>query len=128
MDSDKQGVIPIPGQRLGPLLQKKIKDEIDPGISQLCEYKCLVLPDVVEDRTAGGIYKAKEAVHRESLRTCKATFILKSENAFRDWGGYMPEPGHRVYVSLASGMLHEGPDGRTYRIINDKDVVGRLSE
>ena len=125
----KQNAVPVSGLRVGPLMQKKtISTEINCGIKNLCEYKCIVLPDPVEEVTAGGIVKAREAVRLESLRTCKATFILRSENAFRDWGGYMPEPGDRVYVSVASGMIHEGPDGRTYRIVNDKDIMGQLDE
>lgn len=126
----KQGkTIPIPGLRFGPLAQEsKPSGPINCGLKAMCEYKCVVLPDLVEEVTAGGIIKAKEAIRLESLKTCKATFIMRSENAFRDWGGYIPEPGDRVYVAVASGMIHEGPDGRTYRIVNDKDVVGQLDE
>jgi co-chaperonin GroES (HSP10) len=98
------------------------------GIKQLCEYKCLVLPDVVEEKTAGGLFKPGMVREKEQYKTCKCTFILKSENAFRDWGGYMPETGDRVYVAVASGMIHEGPDGKIYRIVNDKDVIGQLEE
>ena len=98
------------------------------GIKQLCEYKCLVLPDEVAAMTAGGLHLSPQTVDREKMKTCKATFILRSENAFRDWGGYMPEPGDRVYVAVASGMIHKGSDGKEYRIVNDKDVVGQLDE
>lgn len=100
----------------------------DSGIVELCEYKCLVLPDPVEEKTTGGLFKPDIVRDREKYQTCKATFILGSENAFRDWGGYMPQPGDRVYVAVASGMIHEGPDGKLYRIVNDKDVIGRLAE
>jgi chaperonin GroES len=98
------------------------------GIKQLCEYKCLVLPDKVERTTTGGLYKPDTVVDKEKWKTCKAVFILRSDNAFRDWGGYIPEPGDRVYVAVSSGMIHEGPDGQTYRIVNDKDVIGELDE
>lgn len=101
----------------------------DSGIKQLCEYKCLVLPDKVEEKTGGGLLvKPQTVIDAEKMRTCKATFILGSENAFRDWGGYIPEPGDRVYVAVASGMIHKGPDGLEYRIVNDKDVIGQLDE
>jgi co-chaperonin GroES (HSP10) len=98
------------------------------GIKQLCEYKCLVLPDPVEEKTEGGLWKPNAAKDKEKYQTCKATFILKSENAFRDWGGYMPEPGDRVYVAVASGMIHESPSGELYRIVNDKDILGQLDD
>ena len=122
-------VMPIPGLRVGPLAQKKeVSEELNCGLLELCEYKCLVLPDPPDEVTLGGIVKAQEAVKREAWKTCKATFIMKSDNAFRDWGGYMPEPGDRVYVAVASGMIHKGNDGKEYRIVNDKDVVGQLDE
>lgn len=97
------------------------------GIVALCEYKCLVLPDPVEEKR-GAIFLANETIDREKMKTCKATFILGSLNAFRDWGGYMPEPGDRVYVAVAAGMIHKGPDGQEYRIVNDKDIIGKLDE
>jgi co-chaperonin GroES (HSP10) len=87
-----------------------------------------VFPDPVTEKTSGGLYKPDTVRDREKYQTCKATFILASANAFRDWGGYRPEPGHRVYVAVASGLIHEGPDGTLYRIVNDKDVLGRLAE
>ena len=102
--------------------------ENNSGIKQLCEYKCLVLPDPVADKTEGGLWKPDAVRDKEKYQTCKATFILASENAFRDWGGYRPEPGDRIYVAVASGMLHDGLDGKIYRIVNDKDVVGQLDE
>jgi co-chaperonin GroES (HSP10) len=104
------------------------------GICNLCEYKCLVLPDPVEDKTEGGIlYKPDIAKEREKYRTCKATFILAAKAAFQDFGkdgnqSYIPQPGDRVYVAVAAGMFHYGPDGKEYRLVNDKDVVGQLDE
>jgi chaperonin GroES len=100
--------------------------ENNSGIIELCEYRCLVLPDPVEEKTAGGLIIPDKVREKEKHKTCLATFILRSENAFRDWGGYIPEPGDRVYVAIASGMIHEGPDGQSYRIVNDKDVLGRI--
>lgn len=98
------------------------------GFKQLCEFKCLVLPDPVEEKTVGGLYKPQTTMEKEKYRTCKATFILGAEAAFKDWGGYVPEPGDRVYVAVNAGMIHEGPDGQFYRIVMDKDILGQLDE
>ena len=104
------------------------------GIRELCEYKCLVLPDPVEETAPGGrIIKPQIVIDYEKYRTCKATFILAARAAFQDFGkgenkSYIPQPGDRVYVSVAAGMLHEGPDRQLYRLVNDKDVVGQLDE
>lgn len=121
--------VPVPGLRVGPLLQKEeFDEEINCGLLQTCEYKCVVLPDPVEEMTSGGIYKPKETVEKEGYRTSKCTFIMGSDSAFRDWGGYIPKPGDRVLAGVYSGALHKGPDGRTYRIVNDKDILGQLDE
>lgn len=100
------------------------------GMKQLCQYFCLVLPDEVEEKTAGGlIYKPETVRDKEKYQTCKCTLILRSENAFRDWGGYIPEPGDRVWVGIAGGaVIRKGPDGREYRLVTDKDVFGELDE
>jgi len=88
------------------------------------------LPDPIEERTAGGaLYKAPITMDKEKHRTCKATFILASGSAFEDWPkSYKPEPGDRVYVAVAAGMIHEGLDGQEYRIVNDKDILGALDD
>jgi len=93
---NNQVAVPVPGLRVGPMLRVTTDTKIECGIKNLCEYKCIVLPDPPEEVTAGGIVKCKEAYRKEALRTCKATFIMRSENAFRDWGGYIPEAGDRV--------------------------------
>ena len=121
-------VTAIPGMRVGPLMKKKVEGPIRCGLKNLFEYKVMVLPDPVEEVTSGGIIKAPEARRLEELRTSKATLILRSENSFRDWGSYAPEPGARVSVYIFSGAIEHGPDGREYRIINDKDVMGELDE
>lgn len=104
------------------------------GLKNLCEYKCLVLPDPVEEMTAGGlIAKPQTVMEKEKWSTSKATFIAASAAAFQDFRrgdvvSYIPQPGDRVYISIAAGIIHEGPDGRSYRIIRDKDVVAQIDE
>lgn len=104
------------------------------GIKNLCEYKCLVLPDPVEETTPGGlIAKPQIVMEKEKWRTTKATFILASNAAFQDFRcgdkvSYIPQPGDRVYISIAAGIIHEGPDGKEYRIIRDKDVAAEVDE
>lgn len=98
------------------------------GLKQLCEYKCLVLPDPVEEKTAGGLYKPDTIRDREKYQMTKATFVLRSERAFRDWGGYIPEPGDRVLVSVYAGSFIKGDDGKDYKLVTDKDVYGQLDD
>lgn len=100
------------------------------GLDELCEYKCLVLPDPVDETVGGGLlYKPQTVMDKEKHRTCKATFILGSGQAFEDWPkSYKPKPGDRISVAVAAGAIHEGLDGLEYRIVNDKDIIGKLSE
>lgn len=98
------------------------------GLTAMVEYKCLILPDTVEEKTAGGIIKPDMVRDKEKYQTTKATFVLGAENAFRDWGGYMPEPGDRVLVNVHAGMRWKADDGKEYQIVNDKDIIGKLNE
>ena len=99
------------------------------GINQMFEYKCLVLPDPVEETTKGGIVLADTTKARKQFETVKATFVKAGPIAFTDpnWEIY-PVMGDRILIAKASGDRHEGADGQIYKIINDKDIVARLEE
>jgi chaperonin GroES len=92
------------------------------------EYKVVVLPDPIEEVTQGGIIKPGIVRDREKHRTVKATLIAVGGNAFEDCKPPIPQPGDRVYVAVAAGIIHEGPDGEEYRLVNDKDIVGIIKE
>ena len=87
------------------------------------EYKCLVLPIEVEEKSAGGIILAKETVEAEEVAQCKAKLIDVGGIAFSDWGnGRNPRVGDTVLIAKYAGIVTEGMDGKTYRIIQDKDI------
>lgn len=88
------------------------------------EFKVVVLPDPPRDQTAGGIWKPDVVKDKEKWRTSKATLVAVGGNAFEDWREPIPQVGDRVYVAIASGIVHKGPDGKEYRIVNDKDIAG----
>lgn len=92
------------------------------------EYKVVVLPDQPSDRTEGGLWKPDIVKDREKYKTVKATLIAVGGNAFEDCKPPIPKPGDRVYVAVAAGIVHEGPDGKEYRLVNDKDVCGIIVE
>ena len=87
------------------------------------EYKVLVLPDVVEEKTAGGIYLAPIGKDKEQLRAIKGVVIASGPNAYEDWKPPVPQDGDRVMFAINSGMVHKGDDGKSYRIISDKDII-----
>lgn len=87
------------------------------------EYKCLVLPIEVEEKSAGGIILARETVEAEEVAQCKARLIDVGGIAFSDWGnGRNPKAGDTVLIAKYAGIVTEGIDGKTYRIIQDKDI------
>jgi co-chaperonin GroES (HSP10) len=86
------------------------------------EYKCVVLPEVVKDTTAGGIALPASVVEQEQLGTTYATLCAVGGNAFEGWRGRIPKIGERVMIAKYAGLLFRGKDGREYRLINDKDL------
>lgn len=89
------------------------------------EYKVVVLPDPVEEKI-GSIHVPDSVKDKLRHRTIKGTFIAGGGNAFEGWNDPVPEPGDRVYIAVGAGIIHEGPDGKEYRLANDKDIVGIL--
>ncbi len=98
------------------------------GIAPL-EYKVLVLPDEVEAITKKGIYKADETIDAEKRAICLGTLVANSPWAFNfDAGMTALLPGTRVlYAKYAGGEIKGPADGRTYRIMNDKDILGEVT-
>ena len=92
------------------------------------EFKVLVLPDIIPEKTEGGIWRPDIVRDYEKHRTVKATLIAAGGNAFEEWGPPVPVPGDRVYVAVGAGIIHEGEDKKEYRLVKDKDIVGILRE
>lgn len=89
------------------------------------EYKVLVLPDVVEEKTKGGIYLPEQSQEREKNASMEGTLVEASPIAFKfEDNAPVPPVGSRVIFAKYSGVTIKGADGRDYRIMNDKDVVG----
>lgn len=89
--------------------------------------RILVLPDSVETKTASGIITSTgTAALREELAQVDGVVIAMGNTCYHD----QPEPyckvGDRVIFGKYSGIFREGKDGKTYRVINDLDVVAVL--
>ena len=96
------------------------------GISP-ADVKVLVLPDAVEEKTAGGVILADTSRERQKYATIKATLVATGPNAFAEWGaGAGPAPGARVLTAQYAGMRAKGLDGVEYVICNDEDVIAVL--
>lgn len=86
--------------------------------------RVVILPDKVEEKTAGGIILPGQAVDKEKYAQTKATLVAVGGNAFADWGAVdKPEVGSRVIVGRYVGNTHKGADGEDYTVCNDEDIL-----
>ncbi|MGB1214602.1 MAG: hypothetical protein ACPG4X_14655 [Pikeienuella sp.] len=94
------------------------------GIRPL-EYKVLVQPDPIQQKTQGGILLPDDTHEREEWAQVKATIVAIGDSAFSDWTvrerGLL-KPGVRVYCAKYQGIVVTGDDGEEYRLLSDKDI------
>lgn len=108
-----------------------MKNENTSGISPT-EYKILVLPKIVEDRSKGGIIIPDITKERDQFAQMEGKLVAVSPLAFSyanecEWGAAeKPAPGDRVLFAKYSGAVVTGADGKEYRLVNDKDVAAIL--
>lgn len=86
------------------------------------EYKILIEPEEVEQKSAGGIVLAVSTTEKEKMAQVKGKLIAVGGNAFEDWAGNIPKPGDSVYFAKYAGYVIKGKDGKEYRLANDKDI------
>ena len=91
---------------------------------QPVEYKVLVLPEKIEEKTEGGIYMPDSTKEKEEWAQIKATLIAVGGSAFcdPDWKKPIPQIGDQVYIAKYAGNFIEGKDGKEYRLCSDKDI------
>ncbi|KCZ47769.1 hypothetical protein [Hyphomonas sp. CY54-11-8] len=96
------------------------------GISPT-EYNVLVHRHEVETTTKGGIVLADTTLDRKQAMATKGTLIDVSPLAFtyERWpeGTRKPQIGDTVVITKAAGVDVEGEDGKTYRLLKDKDIA-----
>ena len=91
------------------------------------EYKVLILPEKVEEKTHGGIFIPDSAQEKAKYATMRGTLIACGAIAFTspDWLD-CPKPGDKVLFDKYSGGVVKGKDGVDYRLINDKEIQAIL--
>ena len=92
-------------------------------------HRLVVLPEVIEEVSKGGIIIAHETTHKEQMAQIKAQVIAIGEGAWedcttQDWC----KVGDTILIGKFSGLLYDGDDGLKYRVINDLDVVCRMEK
>lgn len=105
--------------------------ECKPGLIPT-EYNVIIAPAVMPEQTSGGILLADETKDRQSGAMQIGRLISASAIAFNydTWPeGYAPpQAGDIVWFARYAGGEFEGADGRTYRIVKDKDIGGIIPE
>jgi co-chaperonin GroES (HSP10) len=106
--------------------------DLDPGI-EVFEFNILVLPRQLEEKTKGGLLLADTSLEREDEAGIEGLVVRAGEFAFHfeDGAGNIepwsnrPVPGDVVmFARYAGGRNFIGTDGRRYRIMKDKDILG----
>lgn len=90
------------------------------------EYNVIVCPEVVEEKTKGGLILPDSVKETEGLAQSWGLLVAKSPLAFNydAWpeGAEQPKPGdHVFYARYAGTMIEHG--GKQYRIMKDKDIA-----
>lgn len=98
-------------------------ETLKPGIRTIGS-KVLVLPDEAEKKTQSGIILAKEATDKEQISKVTGTVVAVGpccwhDQPTKDWF----KPGDRVMFGKHHGLVQDGVDGRTYRILSDLDFI-----
>jgi chaperonin GroES len=100
----------------------------NPSRIQPTEFKVLVHPKEVDEKTTGGIIIPEQSKEREQYAQQEGELIAVSPLAFtyQDWPtdnvtGY-PRVGDTVLFAKYSGAKVTGMDGVEYRLVNDKDI------
>jgi len=108
---------------------KKMSNES--GISPT-EFKCLIFPKPVEEKSKGGIILPDETKDRDQFAQLEGTLIDASPLAFTYHDGTVetfnpPKAGDQVLFAKYAGTTVKGRDGKEYRIVNDKDICAVVS-
>jgi co-chaperonin GroES (HSP10) len=89
----------------------------------------LILPDVVEEKTAGGIILAQTTKDRDQQATMRGTVAKVGINAWKafDDGTPWAKEGDKVVFRKYAGEVIK--DGDTeYRVTNDEDILAVIKE
>jgi co-chaperonin GroES (HSP10) len=98
------------------------------------EFKVLIRPKEVEEKSAGGIIIPDMKKDAEKYATIEGTIVAISHLAFtyataEEWGDQKPRAGQRVIFAKYAGVRTKGPrDGVEYLLVNDKDVVATVED
>lgn len=87
-------------------------------------HRVLIKPEIVEEKTSGGIILAQTTKDREQQATMRGVVVEVGENAWKafDDGRPWAKVGDKVvFRKYAGEKIPEGDE--EYRVVNDEDVL-----
>lgn len=88
----------------------------------------LTLPDQIPETSAGGIALIDTTMERDYLNQIFVTVIALGPHVWFDEPVHRAKVGDRVMIAKHCGQIFPGEDGRRYRLVNDKDVLGVVKQ
>jgi chaperonin GroES len=92
------------------------------------EYKILIEPEEVEQKSTGGIILAPTTTEKEKMAQVRGRLVAAGGNAFEDWLPPVPKVGDQIYYAKYAGIVVKAKDGREMRLANDKDITAIVVE
>ena len=88
----------------------------------------LILPDPVEEKTAGGIYLPETVRDKEQQAATSGRVISIGPSAWKDIDNGEPwaEVNDRVSYGRYAGVAMVGKNKVNYTLINDNDILAKL--
>jgi co-chaperonin GroES (HSP10) len=94
-----------------------------------CGPRLLILPDQVEELSAGGIVLMTASTEKmEALAQTYGLVVAMGATCYHDQPVPYCAVGDRVAFAKYSGLLNTGKDGKKYLIISDLDIVSIVAE
>lgn len=94
------------------------------------EFNVVVQVREKQEQTTGGVFLPDMIKDREEIGGEEGVLVALSPAAFDfvEWseGVTLPKVGDRIMFKAYTGQLFRGKDGKRYRVMKDKDIIGVL--
>lgn len=92
-------------------------------------HRVLILPEVIEEKTAGGIILSAATKERDQQATMRGTVVTLGVNAWKafDDGTPWANEGDKVIFRKYAGEVIK-TDEAEYRVVNDDDILAVIKE
>lgn len=100
-----------------------------PGVRAI-GFSAIVAIERADEKTRGGIFLPDSERDKKDVVAMKGRLVSLGSAAF-DFAHFAEPPvkvGDLVMVAHLAGKRIDGADGRTYRIMQDRDIIGVLED